>query len=82
MTASGKLTEAKSSLETSLEEATRTGFVGHQFEARLALAEIELKSGRTTQGRARPEALEREAKAKGFGLIARKAAALTEQGGA
>lgn len=41
----------------------------------LALGEIEMKSGKAAAGRARLEALEKDATAKGFLLIARKAAA-------
>lgn len=73
--ASGKRAEAVKSLESVLAEATRTGHLGLQFEARLALGEIEMQSGKTAAGRARLKALEKEAAAKGFGLIARKAAA-------
>ena len=71
----GKPGEASHSLLATLAEATKDGFVGYQFETRLALAEIEMKSGKSGAGRARLEALEKDATAKGFGLIARKAAA-------
>jgi len=47
----------------------------HQLDARLALGEIEMKSGQTASGRVHLQALEREAHAKGFELIARKSAA-------
>jgi len=76
--ASGKrsdLAEATKSLEATLAQAMKSGFAGYQLEARLALGEIEMKSGNPSAGRDRLEALEKEAKAKGFGLIARKAAA-------
>ena len=46
---------------------------GYQLEARLALAEIEIQSGKCNAGRSLLAALEKEAKAKGFALIARKA---------
>lgn len=78
LAASGKpadLALAEKNLQSTLAEATRIGFVGYQFEARLALGEIELKSGDAVKGRAGLAALEKEAKAKGFGLIARKAIA-------
>jgi hypothetical protein len=71
--ATGITADATRSLEATLAEATKYGYLGYQFEARLALAEIEMKSGKTSAGRARLEALQREAAAKGFGLIARKA---------
>ncbi len=45
---------------------------GHRT-ARLALAEIEMKSGQTTAGRAHLTAIEADAKTKGHNLIARKA---------
>jgi len=70
--AAGHVRAATQSLETALGEATKRGFVPHQLEARLALGEIEAKSA---AGRARLEALEKDAAAKGFVLIARKAAA-------
>ena len=55
--------------------AAKVGDINGQFEARLALGEVEMKAGNLSRGRARLEALEKEAKARGFGLIARKAAA-------
>jgi serine/threonine protein kinase/tetratricopeptide (TPR) repeat protein/TolB-like protein len=73
--ASGHSAEAMKKLVTVLAEATKTGFVGDQLEARLALGEIEMKSGKTSAGRARLAALEKEAAKKDFLLIARKAAA-------
>ena len=48
--------------------------MGIELDARLALAEIEIKSGQATTGRAHLAALETDAKAKGYNLIARKAA--------
>jgi len=49
--------------------------VDYQFEIRLALGEIEMKSGKTSAGVACLKSLERDASAKGFPLIARKAKA-------
>ena len=66
--------EAEKSLKATLAEAIKYGYVNYQFEARLALGEIEMKSGSTTAGRARLNALETDATAKEFLLIARKAA--------
>jgi serine/threonine protein kinase/tetratricopeptide (TPR) repeat protein len=65
---------ATKSLLATHAEATKYGYFGFQLEARLALGEIEMKSGKTAAGHARLEALQKEAMAKGFGLIARKAA--------
>lgn len=73
----GKIAEAKSSLETALAEAAKYGLGGDQLEARLGLGEIEMKSGQTAVGRARLKALAKDARAKGFLLIARKADAAT-----
>lgn len=50
------------------------------YAARLALGEIEMTSGSAAEGRARLVALEKEAAAKGFRLIAQKAAAATTTG--
>jgi tetratricopeptide (TPR) repeat protein len=75
--ASGQTTdyaEAAKTLHRTLSEATKYGYVGYAFEARLALGEIEMKSDKGA-GRAHLAALEKEAAAKGFLLIARKAAA-------
>ncbi|MFI5128304.1 MAG: hypothetical protein ACHQJX_15900, partial [Candidatus Acidiferrales bacterium] len=52
------------------------GFVAFEFEARLALAELDKKSGRLHESQAQAASLETAARQKGFGLIARKAAAL------
>lgn len=71
----GKYAETKRSLKATLAEAIRFGFVSQQFEARLNLGEIEMKSGQIAAGRARLEALGKEAWTKGFLLIARNAAA-------
>jgi tetratricopeptide (TPR) repeat protein/tRNA A-37 threonylcarbamoyl transferase component Bud32 len=74
-TATGKPAEAIRRLEAIIAEATKAGLLPSQIEARLALGEIEVRSLNPARGRARLAALEREAAAKGFGLIARKAAA-------
>jgi eukaryotic-like serine/threonine-protein kinase len=66
---------ASNSLEAMLAQAKKHGFVGYQLEARLVLGEIEMKSSQTAAGRARLAALEKDARAKGFLLIAGKAAA-------
>jgi len=67
--------EAVRSLEATVAHAATLGYVPGEFEARLALGEIEMKSGQTAAARARLVALEKDASAKGFLLIARKAAA-------
>ena len=50
------------------------GFQGTQLDARIALAEIEMKNGQVTMGRAHLVAIETDARAKGYNLLARKAA--------
>lgn len=64
------------SLRESVEDAIKKNFTALQFEATLALGEIELKSGRTTAGRVRLAVLEKQATTRGFGLIARRTAAV------
>ncbi len=65
--------ETAKNLQITLAESTKLGFVPYQFEARLALGEMEMRFGKTPAGRARLRALEKDATAKGFFLIARKA---------
>jgi DNA-binding winged helix-turn-helix (wHTH) protein/tetratricopeptide (TPR) repeat protein len=72
--------DASKRLETVRLEAARYGFATLGLEARLALGEIELHSGSVSAGRAHLSALEREARAGGFGLIARKAATARRRG--
>jgi len=60
-------------LEKTLADVDRIGVFPFELDARLALGQIESKSGRAAAGRARLESLERDAKAKGFLLVARKA---------
>jgi eukaryotic-like serine/threonine-protein kinase len=77
--ATGRPAEAAERLRTTVAEAAKYGFVGYEFEARLVLGETEMKSGKTAAGRARLAALEKEATAKGFLLISRKAHAAATQ---
>jgi len=58
-----------------LAEVTKFGYLPYQFEARLAIGETEMQSGKSSTGRPRLEALEKDARGKVFFLIARKAAA-------
>jgi DNA-binding winged helix-turn-helix (wHTH) protein/tetratricopeptide (TPR) repeat protein len=55
-------------------KSRKLGYKGFELEARLALAEIELKAGLMTDGRAHLAGIEADAKSKGYNLIARKAA--------
>jgi tetratricopeptide (TPR) repeat protein len=74
--ASGKTEEALQNLSIAAGDAAKCGFVLDQLEARLARADIELKSGRIAAGRAELETLKKNAAGKGFDLIAQKATAL------
>ena len=74
--ASGKLPEAEASLKTLLQDELKRGFLADEFETRLSLAEIELRSGRAASGQAQLAALKHDAQARGLSLIARKAAEL------
>ena len=58
-----------------LGEARKRGFVGIEFEARLVLAEWEKKSGHDAVARTELAGLENSARSRGYGLVARKAAA-------
>jgi hypothetical protein len=73
-TATGNAAEAASSLKNIASQSHAAGFVNEEFEARLDLGEIEMKSG-MADGRAELESLDRDARNKRFLLIARKAAA-------
>ena len=78
----GKIAAARKDLESVLSEAQKAGFYGQPLESRLALGEIEMQMGNIGVGRARLGALEAEARAKGYALIARKASvARLEAGG-
>jgi hypothetical protein len=72
--AQNRIEEAKRNLIAILAEAKQTGLLEYEFEARLELGEIEMKSRKTTSGRAHLSALQKDATSKGFLLIARKAA--------
>ena len=74
--ASGKPAAARTTLNAVLAEAAKSGFLNYELEARLALAEIDLKRAHAAKPGAQMEKLEREAKAKGFELVAREAAAM------
>lgn len=54
-------------------DAARSGMPGLDLEARLAIGEIEVDDGKNAPGRAELEAVQNDAQAKGFSLIAQKA---------
>jgi hypothetical protein len=70
----GKNASAANDLESVLAGASKHKYLGYQLEARLALGEIETGSGKIAAGNARLTALQKDAAAQGFLLIARKAA--------
>jgi len=76
---SGNVAEAVRLLQASIEESRNSGFTALELEARLALGETETKARNLTAGRATLASLEKDAKTKGFLLIARKAAAARKQ---
>ena len=69
----GNKTQAVSQLRLAAAEAHRHGAIGSEFEARLALGEIELQAGLLRQGRASLEQLIKDAKGRGYLLVVRKA---------
>ncbi|MGB7555382.1 MAG: tetratricopeptide repeat protein [Candidatus Korobacteraceae bacterium] len=71
--------QAMDSLARRLAEATKNHLVSLQFEAMLALGEVEIASTKASSGRARLQTLEQDATARGYLLIARKAAAARQQ---
>jgi tetratricopeptide (TPR) repeat protein/class 3 adenylate cyclase len=75
--AAGRAAAAEQSLGSLLEQATAVGNVPLTFDARLALAEVESKAGKAA-GREQLSALEKDATARGFLLIAREARASLE----
>jgi hypothetical protein len=66
---------ARKELAAIITKSRELGYQGIKLDARLALAEIEMKAGQTTAGRAHLAAIEADAKAKGYILVSRKAAA-------
>ncbi len=65
---------ARKELTAIIAKSHELGYQRIELDARLALAEIEMKAGQTTEGRAHLAAIEADAKAQGYNLIARKAA--------
>ena len=66
---------ARKELATIIAKSRELGYMGVELDARLSLAEIEMKTGQTTAGRAHLTTIDADAKAKGYNLIAHKAAA-------
>jgi hypothetical protein len=72
----GKTPEAQRLLARVLDSATRAGYPALQLEARLAAGEMSVHSSNASLALKELAALQREAAARGFGLIARKASGL------
>ncbi len=70
--------EALTRIHRVLEEATQRGFIDIQLESRFAICEIELKYGKLPESKNVMAGIEKEARTKGFGLIANRAAALKD----
>jgi serine/threonine protein kinase len=60
-------------LNAAIEDSKRLGYLGYELEARMVWAETDLRSGRSKQASASLASIEKDAKANGFQLIARKA---------
>lgn len=74
LAASGKAGEANRILLGVIADAKNMGLVRYELEARLAAGEIGLKSGAAPEARKNLDAVAKDASAKGYVLIARKAA--------
>jgi serine/threonine protein kinase/tetratricopeptide (TPR) repeat protein len=72
---SGKSSDAIKALLSTQRDSRAAGLVQVEFEARLVLGEAQISAGRKKEGLATLQALAVEAKARGYGLIARKALA-------
>ncbi len=68
----GDVARAVSSLQAAAAEAGRQGFLGYQFDARLALGEIEVRAGQAATARSVLEKLAKDAHASGFEAVARE----------
>jgi len=72
----GEIARARTILEGLLAEAIKNGMINRQFEVRLEIGRVEmLLPSIAAGGRARLQQLQRDARARGFELIARRAAA-------
>jgi DNA-binding winged helix-turn-helix (wHTH) protein/tetratricopeptide (TPR) repeat protein len=66
-------TLARKDMAAVIAKSQELGYSQAEFDARLALAELEIKAGQTAEGRAHLKAIEADARAKGYNLVARKA---------
>jgi hypothetical protein len=73
LAAKGRYAEAIASIQHTLADLNKFGYVGYQMEARLVLGETQTKAGKVREGQAGLLALQKDAQEKGFNLIVRKA---------
>ncbi len=73
--AQGKAADAIRNLRLSIREAQKAGFFVHELEASLALGKIEAKTGKAKESETLLQSVEKDARSKGYLLIARQAAA-------
>ncbi len=78
LAANGKLAEALRSLKSSYARSAKFGFFGYGLDARLALAELDVKSGKGANAKLTLDKIQQDAASKGYILIARKAATLEQ----
>jgi tetratricopeptide (TPR) repeat protein len=71
--AASKPEDAIRNLQETIATAKKSGYLGYQLEAQLALGEVLLKSGKNSAGLTQLSEVRNVAQAKGFGLILRKA---------
>ena len=71
---SKEVSAAVSTLQAVREKSNRLRYVGLELEASLQLGELELRSGASGAGRTELDRLEKDARSKGFLLIANQAA--------
>ncbi|MFZ0687453.1 MAG: tetratricopeptide repeat protein [Terriglobales bacterium] len=64
---------AAGDLTRAINEARELHYLGVELEGRLALGEVEVRSGALSRGRSRLQSVERDASRRGFTLLARKA---------
>lgn len=76
--AAGDSAGALRALEGIRAEAMKYGYVPYDFEARLFMGEIEMKSGKTAAAKVRLAQLEKDSRDKGYRLVAEKAAKLVK----
>ena len=77
-TKSGKTDVALKALAAAQKDARASGMVQIEYDARLALGQTQIASGRTSDGRATLRRLAQETKAHGFALTAQKALAASQ----